>query len=43
LYELGAPREAGVRIEIELRPRCGGRLKMIAGIEDPELIERVLA
>jgi hypothetical protein len=30
-------------IEIELCVRCGGRLKVIASIEEPELIERILA
>jgi hypothetical protein len=30
-------------IEIEQCARCGGRLKVIASIEDPELIERILA
>jgi len=31
------------RIEIEQCTRCGGRLKVIASIEEPELIERILA
>ena len=30
-------------IEIEQCRRCGGRLKVIASIEEPELIERILA
>jgi hypothetical protein len=30
-------------IEIEQCLRCGGRLKVIASIEEPELIERILA
>ncbi len=30
-------------IEIEQCVRCGGRLKVIASIEGPELIERILA
>jgi hypothetical protein len=30
-------------IEIEQCVRCGGRLKVIASIEEPALIERVLA
>jgi hypothetical protein len=30
-------------IEIEQCARCGGRLKVIASIEEPELIERILA
>ena len=30
-------------IEIEQCMRCGGRLKAIASIEEPELIERILA
>jgi hypothetical protein len=30
-------------IEIEQCARCGGRLKAIASIEEPELIERILA
>jgi hypothetical protein len=30
-------------IEIEWYMRCGGRLKVIASIEEPELIERILA
>jgi hypothetical protein len=30
-------------IEIEHCVRCGGRLKVIASIEEPELIERILA
>jgi hypothetical protein len=29
-------------IEIEQCVRCGGRLKVIASIEEPELIERIL-
>jgi hypothetical protein len=30
-------------IEIEQCVRCGGRLKVIASIEEPEVIERILA
>ena len=30
-------------IEIEQCARCGGRVKVIASIEEPELIERILA
>ena len=30
-------------IEIEQCARCGGRLEVIASIEEPELIERILA
>jgi hypothetical protein len=30
-------------IEIEQCMRCGGRLKVIASIEEPEVIERILA
>jgi len=30
-------------MQIERRRRCGGRLEVIASIEDPVLIERVLA
>ena len=30
-------------IEIEQCARCGGRLKVIASIEEPALIERILA
>jgi hypothetical protein len=30
-------------IEIEQCVRCGGRLKVIASIEEPEIIERILA
>lgn len=30
-------------IEIEQCARCGGRLKVLASIEEPELIERILA
>jgi hypothetical protein len=30
-------------IEIEQCAGCGGRLKVIASIEDPEVIERILA
>jgi hypothetical protein len=30
-------------VEIEQCVRCGGRLKVIASIEEPELIERILA
>jgi hypothetical protein len=30
-------------IEIEQFARCGARLKVIASIEEPELIERILA
>lgn len=30
-------------IEIETCRRCGGKLRVIASIEDPELIERTLA
>jgi hypothetical protein len=33
----------GIGIEIELCARCGGRLKVIASIEEPVLIERILA
>ena len=37
-----APRLKRV-FEIEQCVRCGGRLKVIASIEEPELIERILA
>jgi hypothetical protein len=30
-------------IEIERCARCGGRLKVIASIEEPELVARILA
>ena len=30
-------------IEIEQCARCGGRLRVIASIEEPQLIERILA
>jgi hypothetical protein len=30
-------------IEIETCRRCGGKLRVIASIEDPALIERILA
>ena len=30
-------------LEIEQCARCGGRLRVIASIEEPELIERILA
>ena len=30
-------------IEIEQCMRCGGRLKVLASLEEPELIERILA
>jgi hypothetical protein len=30
-------------IEIEQCVRCGGRLKVIASIEEPEVIDRILA
>jgi len=30
-------------IEIEQCVRCGGRLQVIASIEEPQLIERILA
>jgi hypothetical protein len=30
-------------IEIARCARCGGRLKVLASIEEPELIERILA
>ena len=30
-------------VEIEQCARCGGRLKVIASIEEPDLIERILA
>ena len=30
-------------IEIEQCRRCGGRVKVIGSIEEPELIERILA
>jgi hypothetical protein len=30
-------------IEIEQCARCGGRLRVIASIEEPEFIERILA
>jgi hypothetical protein len=29
-------------IDIELCPRCGGRLKIIAAIVDPQVIEKIL-
>jgi hypothetical protein len=29
-------------VEIEQCARCGGRLKVLASIEEPELIERIL-
>jgi hypothetical protein len=31
------------RIEIERCARCGGRLRVIASVEEPALIERILA
>jgi hypothetical protein len=30
-------------IDIDRRARCGGRLKLIASIEEPALLERMLA
>ena len=30
------------RIDIETCQRCGGKLRVIASIEDPELIRRIL-
>jgi Zn-finger nucleic acid-binding protein len=36
-------RRTSCRIEIEQCARCGGRLEVIASIEEPELIERILA
>jgi hypothetical protein len=32
-----------VRIDIEHSPQCGGRLKIIAAIEEPSVIVRILA
>ena len=37
------PQAGGRGIEIERCVRCGGRLQVIASIEEPELIERILA
>ena len=33
---------AAIRIEIEKCEKCGGRVKIIASIEDPEVIEKIL-
>jgi len=44
---MGSEIEAGVnraafRIEIEKCEKCGGNVKIIASIEDPEVIEKIL-
>ena len=44
---MGAEIEAGlqgaaIRIEIEKCEKCGGRVKIIASIEDPVVIEKIL-
>ena len=41
-HELGAAPKA-CSIEIEECARCGGRLQVMASIEEPELSERILA
>ena len=33
---------AAIRIEIEKCEKCGGRVKIIASIEDPVVIEKIL-
>ena len=33
---------AAIRIEIEKCEKCGGKVKVIACIEDPEVIEKIL-
>ena len=33
---------AAIRIEIEKSEKCGGRVKIIASIEDPVVIEKIL-
>ena len=44
---MGAEIEAGlngaaIRIEIETCEKCGGNVKIIASIEDPDVIEKIL-
>jgi hypothetical protein len=39
---LGAAAKTGFAIEIERCPGCGGRLEVIASIEEAALIERIL-
>jgi hypothetical protein len=33
---------AAIRIEIEKCDKCGGKVRVIASIEEPELIEKIL-
>ena len=33
---------AAIRLEIEKCENCGGKMKIIAGIEDPDVIEKIL-
>jgi len=33
---------AAIRLEIEKCQNCGGKMKIIAGIEDPDVIEKIL-
>jgi hypothetical protein len=33
---------AAIRLEIEKCENCGGEMKIIAGIEDPDVIEKIL-
>ena len=33
---------ATIRLEIEKCENCGGKMKIIAGIEDPDVIEKIL-
>jgi len=33
---------AAIRLEIEKCENCGGKMKIIAGIEDPNVIEKIL-
>ena len=45
--DMGATPEAGLdraafRIEIEKCEKCGGKVNIIASIEDPEVIEKIL-
>ena len=40
-FEKGVKR-AAIRLEIEKCENCGGKMKIIAGIEDPNVIEKIL-
>jgi hypothetical protein len=41
--ELGQAAQTGLRYDIEHCPNCGGSLKIIAAIEDPPVIVKILS